>query len=373
MVLTLDQEVNDQVNLSYHHVLIDSQTGQVTRNDGLQQTHFTPVVQDGALIELADGHPPQGVVMLPEFDAYNEQEPIRLTISAADVDLSGSAPTQDNATLCNIKFDTVHPPDDQPPDITRFELSSDTPTTDPAITFILEGQDNVAVSAWLVSESDATPAVDDAAWSGAAPQGHTLSAGYGMKTVYAWAKDVRGNISDPASISVEYKRACVYVETTVPAKGGQTFNVSSVNGELSDLFSDDDEFVTMDRFLFAETMALEVDFELDQTDVRDLRISVSSISEEGVFRRSISARNYVAGEWTPLETSIDVGEDVEVRSDLSLAERVESLSDYLEQAGDKLNFRVRIDLSRVDGSDIHHIDLVQLTVTHLEDPDCVDE
>jgi hypothetical protein len=572
MVLTLDQEVNDQVNLSYHHVLIDPQTGQVTRNGGLQEIHFTAVVQDGALIELADGHPPQGIVMLPEFDAYNEQDVINLTVTAADVDLSDSAPTLDSASLCDIKFDTVYPPDSQPPEITRFELSGPTPTTDPAISFILEGQDNVAVSAWLVSESDATPAVDDAAWSGAAPQGYTLSAGYGIKTVYAWAKDVRGNISDPAfisveyiappdppdtqppvitlfaltsaattpdpaitfdlegqdnvavsawlvnetdttpavddaawsgskpqghtlsagygmktvyawakdasgnisdsaaisveyidppdtqapvitrfelssatpttdpaitfdlegqdnvavsawlinesdatpavddaawsgtipqshtlsagygmktvyawakdasgnisasaSFSVEYMGSCVYVDTTVLPTNYSPVDGRVVRGGLSHLFSDDNEFLEMDARSFFSPMYLTVDFEFDPMDVTDLEVSVSSLGSNGDFQRTISVLNYVTGEDTLVESAREVNTGQEVRSDISLAGTVENISDYLEQNGDRLTFRLNIRLDRTNGSDNHYFDLVQLTVTHPEDPYCIDQ
>jgi hypothetical protein len=283
MMFEQDQQANHHVRMSYHHILIDPQTRQVTQNDGVKQIDFSASRSGDDLVELLGEHPPQGIVMLPEFDAYNEQDLVSLTLQAVDIDLAGSAPTLESASLCDIKSDIVDPPDpavdEEAPVITFFELTSATQTSDQAIGFNLEGQDNMAVSAWLINESSAIPAPDDAGWSEAKPLAYTLSSDYGLKTVYAWAKDAAGNISDPASLSVEYTPPpCPYVETTFLPIWFRLQNGYLRGGHLSSLQSDDD----------------------------------------------IS--------------------------------------------------RVKIELSpNPDSSPFHHIDLVQLTVTHPEDPNCVDE
>jgi hypothetical protein len=490
MVLAQDDQANHRVSLSYYHVLIDPQTRQVTENDGLRQTTFRATLAGGDRIELQNGQPLRGVVMLPEFDTYNEQDPVSLTLQAVDVDLSGSAPTQKSVLLCDIKsgivdspvdeqapmitrfdltsetpatdsaiafdlegqddvaisawlinesaaipavddaawsqakpaiytlsagygmktvyawvkdaagnigdsasisVDYIMPPDspdEEPPVITQFALTSETPTSDPVIAFDLEGEDNVAVSAWLIHESAAVPAMDDASWSGSKPAGCTLSAADGMKTIYAWAKDAAGNISDPATINIEYivLPPCQYVETVIsPTDFLATYkeNVAGIIGDLSSLESDDDVFLEMRIFDDSASMYLMADFELADTNVRDLKVSVASISRRYGFRdgrafqRSVDAYNHSTEMWDPVGETVHVGDSEEVRSDIDLAGNVDTISDYLEQVGDGLTFRVRIGLTASHNlyhkSRYHGLDLVQLTVTHPQDSNCVDE
>ncbi|MDD5197399.1 MAG: putative Ig domain-containing protein, partial [Candidatus Gracilibacteria bacterium] len=52
--------------------------------------------------------------------------------------------------------------------------------------------DNVGVTGWYVSESSSTPALGDFI---AEPTTATISAGDGVKTLYAWTRDAAGNIS----------------------------------------------------------------------------------------------------------------------------------------------------------------------------------
>lgn len=90
------------------------------------------------------------------------------------------------------------------PAITAFILTSGAQTGDPVITFTLEGTDDVAVTGWLINESATTPPAEAAGWVSEKPSSYTLSAGYGTKTVYAWAKDADGNVSSSLSLSVTY-------------------------------------------------------------------------------------------------------------------------------------------------------------------------
>jgi hypothetical protein len=385
MVLEQDPLNKDRVSISYYHVLVDPQTLQVVENEGRKQTHFTAVQPDDNLVRLLDGHPPRGIVMLPALNLFGEQDIVSLTLEAVSVDLSGSASTQYGAQHCSIKTDVIDsgdpPADEEPPLITRFTLTSGTPTMDPAIAFDLEGRDNVAVSAWLVNESDAVPAVDDAAWSDSRPTAYTLSSGYGMKTVYAWAKDAGGNISDPASISIDYVSdpPCQYIEVPASLTQFYTFNVFRYNGGLSSLLADDDDFLEMEINSTQTSMMLTVDFQLVDTDVRDLRVRVSSLSsryfqdQPSAFVRTVSAYNHAAQEWTVVDPARSIGDTAAVLTDIALAGNVENIVDYLGQEGDRLNVRLMIEMDRVtDGSWQHDMGLVELLATQPVDPNCVD-
>lgn len=90
------------------------------------------------------------------------------------------------------------------PTVTAFALSSPAVTARGSIRFNLDATDDTGVTAYLVGESAEKPAPDDSAWSEEKPAAFSLSAGYADKTVYAYAKDAAGNVSDGVSLSVRY-------------------------------------------------------------------------------------------------------------------------------------------------------------------------
>jgi len=63
------------------------------------------------------------------------------------------------------------------------------------------GTDNVAIAGYLITESPQTPAIDDPAWRDSPPKQWLLTGG-GQFNLYAWVKDVEGNISSPVSVPV---------------------------------------------------------------------------------------------------------------------------------------------------------------------------
>src|SRR5690606_31767195 len=65
----------------------------------------------------------------------------------------------------------------------------------------LSANDNVAVTGYLLSENPVTPKPDDAKWSETAPSRYTFSS-EGIKTLFAWAKDAAGNVSESVSAKV---------------------------------------------------------------------------------------------------------------------------------------------------------------------------
>jgi hypothetical protein len=91
--------------------------------------------------------------------------------------------------------------DTEAPVITDFTLTSPDPTSDLEITFTLDATDNVGVTGWLVNENSTPPASDDDAWLDNKPTEYLLSGEEGTQTIYAWAKDDAGNVSESTSDS----------------------------------------------------------------------------------------------------------------------------------------------------------------------------
>ena len=82
---------------------------------------------------------------------------------------------------------------------------------------------------YLLSESSAAPPVGDSNWisieSTLSYTGSTsfmLSTGADTKTVYAWFKDVAGNVSSPAGDSIEYIAAPLRKATSIKFNGAQS-------------------------------------------------------------------------------------------------------------------------------------------------------
>ena len=112
-------------------------------------------------------------------------------------------------TVCKNPLDVYIEKDEQkhldiiPPVITVFTLTSEDPATSRDITFTLAGNDDVSgIAGWLINETAATPDPEAGGWVIEIPTGYQLSEGDGEKTVYAWAKDEAGNVSDSLSFSL---------------------------------------------------------------------------------------------------------------------------------------------------------------------------
>ncbi|MCP4711138.1 MAG: LamG domain-containing protein, partial [Planctomycetes bacterium] len=90
------------------------------------------------------------------------------------------------------------------PTLTGFTLTSGNPTSNPDITFFLAGNDDVLITGWMINESSTKPGAGDAGWTGSKPTDYTLTGGFGLNTVYAWAKDASGKVSDSLSFAVDY-------------------------------------------------------------------------------------------------------------------------------------------------------------------------
>ena len=93
-------------------------------------------------------------------------------------------------------------PDDEAPTGTLKIDNATTTTTSSSVTLNLTATDNKGVVGYLASESSAPPSIVSISWvfidsttSYSADVSFTLSAEYGMKWVYVWFKDGKGNIA----------------------------------------------------------------------------------------------------------------------------------------------------------------------------------
>ncbi|MBW4054699.1 MAG: DUF4082 domain-containing protein, partial [Proteobacteria bacterium] len=101
----------------------------------------------------------------------------------------------------DVVFSTVDPPSDTtPPVVTAFTVpSTSTSLTVPITSFT--ATDNVAVTGYLVNESTTKPLATASGWTTTAPTSYTFATS-GSKTLYAWAKDAAGNVSDTRNATV---------------------------------------------------------------------------------------------------------------------------------------------------------------------------
>ena len=99
--------------------------------------------------------------------------------------------------------------DIEAPRIVSFHVPpiSDGPTV--PITY-LNAEDNVSVSSYLITESAERPSLGDEGWQGSVPRSFTLSSPV-SKAIYAWARDMSGNISQPSKATVNYSGAAAKV------------------------------------------------------------------------------------------------------------------------------------------------------------------
>ncbi|OGD22500.1 MAG: hypothetical protein A2W03_08030 [Candidatus Aminicenantes bacterium RBG_16_63_16] len=134
------------------------------------------------------------------------------------------------------------PPDTEKPVIWTFTGPSHTTTEE--ISIRITGSDNIGITHWLVNELSDIPAVDDPDWSITKPNTYTF-AHEGAHTLYAWAKDAAGNISDSKSLFVTFEIPILspYVaigESTSPA----AVAIGDVNNDrLNDIVAINEDYL----------------------------------------------------------------------------------------------------------------------------------
>jgi parallel beta-helix repeat protein len=99
-----------------------------------------------------------------------------------------------SVTLNIIGVEDIASPDITSPVISSFSIpATDTSLTIPILAFTVT--DNLAVAGYKLTETPNAPLAGDIDWNTSAPLSYTFSQS-GIKTLYAWAKDDAGNVSD---------------------------------------------------------------------------------------------------------------------------------------------------------------------------------
>ena len=112
------------------------------------------------------------------------------------------------------------------PVVSGFSVpAASTALTVPITTFL--ATDNVAVTGYLITETATAPLATAAGWSASAPGSRVFTTS-GIKTLYAWAKDAAGNISQSLSATCDVATVPVISKFTVlPASKSLTVSVTA--------------------------------------------------------------------------------------------------------------------------------------------------
>jgi len=94
----------------------------------------------------------------------------------------------------------VPAPDATLPVVTSFIVPSAATSLTVSVT-AFTASDNVGVTGYLLSQTSSKPAPSDTGWTASPPTSYTFSIS-GNRTLYAWAKDAAGNVSDPVSTTI---------------------------------------------------------------------------------------------------------------------------------------------------------------------------
>ena len=85
------------------------------------------------------------------------------------------------------------------PTVTTFTVPSTSSSL--TVTTSVVASDNVGVTGYLITESATVPSISASGWTLSAPTSYTFTSA-GVKTLYAWAKDLAGNVSLSRTASV---------------------------------------------------------------------------------------------------------------------------------------------------------------------------
>jgi hypothetical protein len=118
------------------------------------------------------------------------------TLYAWVKDAAGNVSAAMNSTV------TISLSDSTPPTVTSFVIPSTSSSLSVSVSNLV-ATDNVAVTGYLLTETSATPPATTTGWSQNAPGNYSFASA-GTKTLYAWAKDAAGNVSQgaPAGVTI---------------------------------------------------------------------------------------------------------------------------------------------------------------------------
>jgi hypothetical protein len=93
--------------------------------------------------------------------------------------------------------------DNTEPVIMDFMRTSNSPTGDPSVLFSLDGVDDTAVTHWLITKAAAKPLSSNTNWQEIKPVEYMLTGPPGTYSLFAWARDAAGNVSECREIIIE--------------------------------------------------------------------------------------------------------------------------------------------------------------------------
>ena len=125
------------------------------------------------------------------------------TTGSCTLNSAGTVTAQFN--LITVVTDTIKPV------VSAFTVPSTSSSL--TVTTSVTASDNIGVTGYLITESATAPSATAAGWSVTAPTSYTFASA-GSKTLYAWAKDLAGNVSLSRSASVTI--TLVVAKFTIP-------------------------------------------------------------------------------------------------------------------------------------------------------------
>jgi hypothetical protein len=139
-------------------------------------------------------------IPLPDDSAWKNEKPSSYIITKAGLITLYAWAKDEAGNISESKCLTVECIDNQPPIITSFNAPTNTGT----YTFNIElsGTDNINITGWIITESPTKPANNDPKWLINKPDSYTLTTN-GEHTLYAWAKDGAGNVSNSRQANVK--------------------------------------------------------------------------------------------------------------------------------------------------------------------------
>ena len=117
--------------------------------------------------------------------------------------------------------------DTTPPTVTGFSVPATSSSLTVSIT-TFTATDNVGVTGYLINESATKPTAAAAGWSATPPASYPFTTA-GTKTLFAWAKDAAGNVSNSSSASVTI--TITTTDATPPTVTG--FSVPATSSSLT--------------------------------------------------------------------------------------------------------------------------------------------
>jgi predicted secreted protein len=155
------------------------------------------------------------------------------TLTAVARDAAGNTATA--STVSVTVNNVVVVPDTTAPSVTAFVMPANPLTLSVSVS-TFTASDAVGVTGYLINESSTKPAAGVTGWTATAPTSYTFASA-GAKTVYAWAKDAAGNVSNSLSQNLIITLPDTTIPTvsiSAPANNATISNTVSVTANASD-------------------------------------------------------------------------------------------------------------------------------------------